>query len=129
MVDTTSTAPGRQNFAIATSTVVLSVTAIAVFLRLYTRFTLVKTVGIDDWAVAVAYTFTLACGISVAVGKYMRLRCGLLAPQWRRHADEELKTLDMAWVGMFGHCSQMTSSISRECVPPQPRHSRAPQLR
>jgi hypothetical protein len=66
---TTTLMDDRQTVAITVSAVVLSVTAIVVSLRLYTRAALVKHIGADDWAVVVAFVLTLACGISVVVGE------------------------------------------------------------
>ena len=91
-MDTTNSAPSKQSIAIAVPAVVLVVAATAVGLRFYTRYALVKHVGPDDWAVAMAYvgnflpptlaqrwlpfmilkpsqSLTLACGISVALSK------------------------------------------------------------
>jgi len=107
-MDTTSIVPDRQNVAIVAPAVVLSVTVITVFLRLYTRFTLVKSFGIYDWAVAVAYVFTLACGISVVVSEFQYL------PRWGRQADKDFKTVRRAWVSTFQLCNQITSCLSEE---------------
>jgi hypothetical protein len=54
-MDTTNSAPSKQSIAIAVPAVVLVVAATAVGLRFYTRYALVKHVGPDDWAVAMAY--------------------------------------------------------------------------
>ncbi|KAK4158973.1 hypothetical protein QBC43DRAFT_273398 [Cladorrhinum sp. PSN259] len=83
-MDNASTAPDRQSIAIAVSALGISVTAIAVFLRLYTRFAIVKSVGIDDWAVAVAFVFTLLCGISVVISTTQ----GLGLHVWTLQPDE-----------------------------------------
>jgi len=54
-MDTTSPAPSRQSTVIAVVTVMLIVMASTVGLRFYTRYALVRKVGVDDWAVGIAY--------------------------------------------------------------------------
>lgn len=54
-METANSAPPKQSIAIAVPTVVLVVAATAVGLRFYVRRSLLKNVGADDWAVAMAY--------------------------------------------------------------------------
>lgn len=68
-METENPAPPRQSVAIGVVAAVLAVASTAVCLRLYTRYALLRSFDADDWAVAIAYLFTLACGISIAVGR------------------------------------------------------------
>lgn len=96
-MDAANPAPAKQSLAIAVPTAVLVVAATAVGLRFYSRYALVKKVGADDWAVAVAYVgawfplcsplgyrlryvpvltkcrsqiLTVACGIATGISKF-----------------------------------------------------------
>ena len=59
-MDTANSAPPKQSLAIAVPTVVLVVAATAVGVRFYVRCSLLKNVGADDWAVAMAYVGNLS---------------------------------------------------------------------
>lgn len=54
-MDTTNLAPPRQSIAIAVPVAMLFMAAIAVGLRFYTRYAILRNVCVDDWAVALAY--------------------------------------------------------------------------
>lgn len=54
-MDTVNLAPPRQIIAIAVPVAMLFMAAIAVGLRFYTRYAILKNVCVDDWAVALAY--------------------------------------------------------------------------
>jgi hypothetical protein len=57
-MDTTNPPPPKQSLAIAVPTAVLIVAATAVILRFYTRYAVLRNIGVDDWAVALTYVIS-----------------------------------------------------------------------
>jgi hypothetical protein len=115
-MDVTDSTPPKQWIAIVVPVVVVVTTAIAVGLRFYTRYALVRKIGVDDWAVAVAYAFTVACGISIAISELVprALRGCILTEHETRRTDSVL---------MFGCCKEMIYGSIRKSVlrPPTQR--------
>jgi hypothetical protein len=79
-MDTSNLAPPRQNFAIAVTAAMLVVAAIAVGLRFYTRYAVLKNVCVDDWAVVMAYVRKTPLSFSLLVQRWLNVLNTILDP-------------------------------------------------